>query len=233
MCSRKTKLYKKEKKAEMQQAEKSASATKKPRMFERLMDFAFNRAPLRFSFKKMMIGLGYFMVGAIASFGFAPIYWLAGSFAAMLFFAYKIMHAESKKEAAKIGMWFGLGYFFAGLMWIMGVFFINASTAAKVGFFAPFAVLGLAAYCALYFMFPALLSGYFSKGVPEEDLKNVFNPFFTSKENGTGLGLALSYQYAQENNISIKINSKFGYWTKTDLVFGGGDKASGKNINSR
>lgn len=166
MCSRKTKHYKKEKKAaEVKNQATEKRTAKKSGMFDKVMDFAFNRAPLRFSFKKMMIGLGYFMVGAIASFGLAPIYWLAGSFVAMLFFAYKVMHAESKKEAAKIGMWFGLGYFFAGLMWIMGVFFINPSTAAKVGIFAPFAVLGLAAYCALYFMFAALLSGYFTKGV--------------------------------------------------------------------
>ena len=55
--------------------------------------------------------------------------------------------------------------------------------------------------------------------IMEEDLNNILNPFFTTKDNGTGLGLALCYQYAKDNNTNIKINSKYGEWTKIDLVF--------------
>ncbi|WMM24869.1 transporter substrate-binding domain-containing protein [Tissierella sp. MB52-C2] len=57
------------------------------------------------------------------------------------------------------------------------------------------------------------------QGIMEEDLNNILNPFFTTKDNGTGLGLALCYQYAKDNNTNIKINSKYGEWTKIDLVF--------------
>lgn len=56
-------------------------------------------------------------------------------------------------------------------------------------------------------------------GIKENDLNNLFDPFFTTKHYGTGLGLATSYQYAKENNASINISSKFGEWTKVELIF--------------
>lgn len=56
-------------------------------------------------------------------------------------------------------------------------------------------------------------------GIKEDNLSNLFNPFFTTKHYGTGLGLATSYQYAKENDASINITSKYGEWTKVELIF--------------
>ncbi len=47
-------------------------------------------------------------------------------------------------------------------------------------------------------------------GIPEKDLKNIFTPFFTTKEvgKGTGLGLWVVQSIIQEHNGTIKVNSR-------------------------
>jgi PAS domain S-box-containing protein len=47
-------------------------------------------------------------------------------------------------------------------------------------------------------------------GIKEEDLKNIFNPFFTTKSQGTGLGLAVTHNIVQEHNGKIKVDSTWG-----------------------
>ena len=49
-------------------------------------------------------------------------------------------------------------------------------------------------------------------GIPEEDLENVFHPFFTSKSTGTGLGLAVCNQIISIHNghISLARNEEQG-----------------------
>ena len=47
-------------------------------------------------------------------------------------------------------------------------------------------------------------------GIKEEDLKNIFNPFFTTKPQGTGLGLAVTHKIIQEHNGKIKVESIWG-----------------------
>ncbi|WP_407310404.1 PAS domain S-box protein [Desulfosporosinus sp. SB140] len=44
-------------------------------------------------------------------------------------------------------------------------------------------------------------------GISKEDLKMVGTPFFTTKENGTGLGLATCYRIAESHNARIMIDS--------------------------
>lgn len=44
-------------------------------------------------------------------------------------------------------------------------------------------------------------------GIPLEVIDRIGEPFFTTKENGTGLGMAVSYQIIQEHKGEIKINS--------------------------
>lgn len=45
------------------------------------------------------------------------------------------------------------------------------------------------------------------KGIPKEDLQNIFNPFFTTKTRGTGLGLAISKKIAKEHGGDLQIES--------------------------
>ena len=45
-------------------------------------------------------------------------------------------------------------------------------------------------------------------GIPERDLDNIFNPFFTSKEGGSGLGLSISHQIVQEHGGYIVVESQ-------------------------
>jgi len=52
-------------------------------------------------------------------------------------------------------------------------------------------------------------------GIPETDIKRVFEPFFTSraKEGGTGLGLSITYGLVQEIGGSISVKSQVGKGT--------------------
>ncbi len=45
-------------------------------------------------------------------------------------------------------------------------------------------------------------------GIKQEHLNNVFTPFFTTKDRGAGLGLALSYQIIQEHLGTIRVESQ-------------------------
>ncbi len=53
------------------------------------------------------------------------------------------------------------------------------------------------------------------KGIPEEDLKNIFEPFYTTKPpgEGTGLGLAITQTLVAEHKGTIKVESKIGAGT--------------------
>lgn len=45
-------------------------------------------------------------------------------------------------------------------------------------------------------------------GIPLEQINKVFNPFFSTKVNGTGLGLFVSYGIIQNHNGTIEVDSK-------------------------
>ena len=50
-------------------------------------------------------------------------------------------------------------------------------------------------------------------GIRAEHLNDIFAPFFTTKDRGVGLGLALSYQIVQEHLGTIRVESKEGEGT--------------------
>jgi len=55
-------------------------------------------------------------------------------------------------------------------------------------------------------------------GIPEDILDKIFIPFFTTKENGSGIGLSLSRQIMQMHGGSLKVESKLQKTTFT-IVF--------------
>jgi len=50
-------------------------------------------------------------------------------------------------------------------------------------------------------------------GIPKKDMKNIFNPFFTTKDEGTGLGLAISHQIIKNNKGEIEVESELNTGT--------------------
>lgn len=50
-------------------------------------------------------------------------------------------------------------------------------------------------------------------GIPEKDLETIFNPFFTTKKEGCGLGLFISRQIVQEHGGYIVVESREGQGT--------------------
>lgn len=56
-------------------------------------------------------------------------------------------------------------------------------------------------------------------GMTVEETKKVFEPFYTTKSSGTGLGLALTNQYINENHGTLNLESKKGEGTKIQIRF--------------
>lgn len=50
-------------------------------------------------------------------------------------------------------------------------------------------------------------------GIPEENLKKIFNPFFSTHEEGTGLGLSICQNIVKEHKGTISVESKLGKGT--------------------
>ena len=51
------------------------------------------------------------------------------------------------------------------------------------------------------------------EGIPKENLENIFNPLFTTKESGTGLGLVNCKHIVQEHGGTISVTSDLGVGT--------------------
>jgi signal transduction histidine kinase len=47
-------------------------------------------------------------------------------------------------------------------------------------------------------------------GIPASETERIFNPFFTTKEDGTGLGLALTHKIVEDHGGSIAVRSRPG-----------------------
>lgn len=54
-------------------------------------------------------------------------------------------------------------------------------------------------------------------GIPEESVRNIFNPFYTTKTRGTGLGLAISQKIARWHGGNLVVESVFGEGTTFTL----------------
>ena len=57
------------------------------------------------------------------------------------------------------------------------------------------------------------------KGIPHEDLKRVFDPFYTKSANGTGLGMAIVQRILDQHNAHYWIKSEVGLGTVFYILF--------------
>jgi len=55
-------------------------------------------------------------------------------------------------------------------------------------------------------------------GISAENLKKMFEPYFTTKENGTGLGLTLVYKIIREHQGDIAVDSREGEGTNFEII---------------
>ena len=56
------------------------------------------------------------------------------------------------------------------------------------------------------------------KGIPKEQLKKIFNPFFTTKHRGTGLGLSICWKIVEKHGGHIEVNSDLQKGTNITIV---------------
>jgi signal transduction histidine kinase len=56
-------------------------------------------------------------------------------------------------------------------------------------------------------------------GIPEEFLEDIFTPFFSTREDGSGIGLSFSKQIVRLHGGSINIQSEKGKGTKVSIKF--------------
>ncbi|MCM2535780.1 PAS domain S-box protein [Neobacillus pocheonensis] len=56
------------------------------------------------------------------------------------------------------------------------------------------------------------------RGIPNDLISRLGEPFYTTKEKGTGLGLMVSYKIIEEHRGSININSEMNKGTTVDII---------------
>ena len=56
-------------------------------------------------------------------------------------------------------------------------------------------------------------------GISEEEIALCADPFFTTKETGTGMGLSVSKQMIQGNGGKLQISSEYGQWANFRMIF--------------
>jgi two-component system NtrC family sensor kinase len=52
------------------------------------------------------------------------------------------------------------------------------------------------------------------RGMPPEDLKRIWEPFYTTKTSGTGLGLSVSHRIIGEHGGTVEVQSEPGSGTR-------------------
>lgn len=56
------------------------------------------------------------------------------------------------------------------------------------------------------------------RGIPAQNIPNIFRPFYTTKGNGTGLGLSLARRIVEEHHGRIEVNSVVGKGSKFEVL---------------
>ena len=58
----------------------------------------------------------------------------------------------------------------------------------------------------------------YGPGIPEDQLSKMGQPFYTTKEKGTGLGLMVSYKIVDNHQGSIQVHSRIGVGTSFEII---------------
>ncbi len=59
------------------------------------------------------------------------------------------------------------------------------------------------------------------RGMTDEEQEKLFDPFFSTRKDGTGLGLAVSHQIVEQHHGSIEVESKLGFGTTMRVILPG------------
>jgi two-component system sporulation sensor kinase A len=72
------------------------------------------------------------------------------------------------------------------------------------------------------------------KGMSPETQKRIFEPFYTERSQGIGLGLALVYQMAEYHQAKLDVKSELGKGTDFSVEFKkkGPEEASSRDVSS-
>jgi len=57
------------------------------------------------------------------------------------------------------------------------------------------------------------------KGIPKEIQEKIFDPFFSTRHEGVGLGLSIAYRIIREHGGDIQIDSEAGQGTTFRIIF--------------
>jgi signal transduction histidine kinase len=57
------------------------------------------------------------------------------------------------------------------------------------------------------------------RGIPEEELEKLFDPFYSAKQGGMGLGLTSTQNILNSHKIEIEVQSELGKGTSFYITF--------------
>jgi signal transduction histidine kinase len=63
-------------------------------------------------------------------------------------------------------------------------------------------------------------------GIADEDLPHIFEPFYSTKPEGSGIGLALVYRVLQDHGGQIEVRTRVGEGTTFSLTLPAGPEPS-------
>jgi CheY-like chemotaxis protein len=67
-------------------------------------------------------------------------------------------------------------------------------------------------------------------GIPEDHLPRIFDPYFTTKQKGSGLGLATAYSIVKKHEGCIEVHSTLGAGTVFQIFLPASEKPSPEKI---